>query len=240
MTHFERDLKHAEKKQKHLLMEAERAYQRTLGECERFVNNAERALQEAEEGAYKTFASCGAVHLSERRVKTPKGKAYFKKGQVYAEVIVERTSHQEARTKTHTTPIPFWIPGTTIVGGVVRQKKETTVVNVPETHSYLVIKAPRFTHVSESGWRKGSFAEKVNETSKNWRKIKKERAAKIKQAKIELEEARQAAPQNAKLAEVELEKAKSLASMQYEQEHKAAVQRYREEGHPSLPPDKWK
>lgn len=240
MTHFERELKHAEKEKEHLLKDADKKYQKALRDCERYVSQAEQAVKEAEEGGYKTFASCGGAHLSERRIATPEEKAYFKDGKVQAGVVVEDDSHQETRTKTSTMPIPFWIPGTTIVGGVVRQKKETEVVNVPEVHTYLVVKAPGFTYVTESGWGMESFAEKVNETASNWRKIKKERKEKIKQAQAALDEAEQQAKEFNVEANQEIERVRGAIDEHCKEECDAAVEHYREEGHPIVPPSQWK
>jgi len=243
---LERELHKAEKSYNKEIQGIEGQYAVKRRTLEKKLLDAETAIKEAQEGAYRTFDSCGNVHLSERRVKTPEGKACFKDGPVQARMEDESTTSVHPSTTTHTMPIPIIIPGV-VYGGILHQTKETKSYSTTSTNRYLIIDTPKFSHSYLCGpiatFTAISFAEKVNETARNWRKIKRERKKKIKEAIRNLPLVRQEVEVASASIQQEYELAKRAAEDRYQREKAAIISQStqpREHNPTVVPPREWK
>lgn len=240
---LEKELRHAEKAHNKEIEDIERRYAQQCRDLDKRLQDAETALKEAKEGAYRTFASCGDVHLSERRIKTPKGKAYFKNCPVRARIEKETDTTSHPYTTKHTTPIPIIIPGVAY-GGILRQRKETKSYSTTQTNKYLIIETPHFSHSYWCGliatFTAASFAEKVNETARNWRKIKRERKKKIKEAIRNLPIVKQKVELDSARIRQEYEIAKKEADERYEIDKATRINQFRERVPTAIPPSEWK
>jgi hypothetical protein len=165
--------------------DAEKDLNRLTSSWNKQVAKAEKALKEAQDGAYKPLGRHRQVYYNEVSVTTPDGTAYFKDGPIAATVDTAGNIAVSQRIT-----LTRLVAGG-VIGGLVFPKKKMTDTR----ELYLMVQTPTFASLVECMPKEGSsvrqVANGVNNMSRAWQNAAVQRQARIQAATDNLQKLQQ-------------------------------------------------
>lgn len=169
MSPEERELHEATKEYQLRVGQDEATLQSVTKDWGKKVRSAEKILQGAQSIGSRSLASFGSVRLSEDRIVTSDGTAFFSAGPV--EATVDSAGNLAVTKRVTLTRL---VAGG-IIGGLIFQKKQKHDAR----EVYLLIETPSFGSLVEckpdDGAKVRQFAMKVNAASKSWSLLDQQR-----------------------------------------------------------------